>query len=286
MASESCPPFPHHTWLAHWIGVQAPRVCDTFECRHVAHHVRLTTSGDADVEWTSSGRHTSYHTREGSIGFFPCDQQAHSMVITAADGVTVYDLIIPALHVRTVCLAEGMAGPPEGRAVPDFIDPLMAASLLRLAQRSAAHQLAEDIGDEIAARQIVVRICVLAGAGPPDWHKDASVFTPSTMRHLIADIDAHLGGQLSLQMLATTVGLSPGHFARKFRHSVGLSLNRFINSRRVAASFALLREGRQSLAAVALETGFCSQSHFTRLFSGLTGFSPLQFQRLHHRMVG
>jgi AraC-like DNA-binding protein len=286
MASESCPPFPHHTWLAHWIGVQAPRVCDTFECRHVAHHVRLTTSGDADVEWTSSGRHATYHTRAGDVGFFPCDQQTQSMVFKAADGVTVYDLIIPDLHLRSACLAEGMTGPPEGPAVPEFRDPLMAASLLRLSTRSAAHQVSEEIGDEIAARQIVVRICVLAGTGAPDWHKDESVFTPSAIRHLIADIDGHLGGPMSLQMLATTVGLSPGHFARKFRHSVGLSLNRFINIRRVAASFALLREESLSLAAVALETGFCSQSHFTRLFSGLTGLTPLQFQRMHHRTVG
>jgi AraC family transcriptional regulator len=106
------------------------------------------------------------------------------------------------------------------------------------------------------------------------------------MRQLVASIDAHLGLPMSLETMADTVRLSPGHFARKFHHSAGLSLHRFINARRIAASFALLRDGMSPLAGIALELGFSSQSHFTRLFSGLTGLSPDQFRRSHRRMHG
>ena len=41
---------------------------------------------------------------------------------------------------------------------------------------------------------------------------------------------------------------------------------------------------RQNDDGVALDLGFSSQSHFTRLFSGLTGITPRQYQRLHARM--
>ena len=126
----------------------------------------------------------------------------------------------------------------------------------------------------------------LCGAGIPEWWKDASVFTPIVMRQLVASIDAQLGVPVSLETMADTVRLSPGHFARKFHHSAGLSLQRFINTRRIAASFAPLREGMSPLTEIALELGFSSQSHFTRLFSGLTGLSPDQFRRLHRRMLG
>jgi AraC family transcriptional regulator len=84
--------------------------------------------------------------------------------------------------------------------------------------------------------------------------------------------------------LAGEFGLSPGHFARKFRHSTGLSLQRFLNQRRIGRSCEMLREGSLALARIAIELGFSSQSHFTRLFSGLTGTSPQRFRRLQQRM--
>lgn len=286
MSGEHCSPFPHHSWLAYWIAVHPPQVFDVHERRHVAHHLLLTTSGDADIRWRSCGTEMAYHSVIGTIGFFPCDHQQHSMSITSVDGFVAYDMIIPDLHLRTACAAEGAASMLELIAAPVLRDPLLEASILRLSTHAVGRQVSEDIGDEIAARQILMRLCTLAGAAPPDWHKDQSVFTPAIMRQLVVCIDAHLGVPMSLETLANTVPLSPGHFARKFHHSTGLSLNRFINVRRIAASFPLLRQGGSPLAIIALELGFSSQSHFTRLFSGLTGISPDQFRRQHQRVVG
>ncbi len=286
MDGECYSPYPHYSWLAHWLVVHPPRVFDVHECRHVAHHLLLTTSGEADVRMTNPGTDLAYHSAVGGLGFFPCDHLVHAMSITTADGFTAYDVIVPDRHIRTVCVSEGLQPITELRTLPDFRDSLMQASLLRLATRTGGHQISEDIGDEIAARQVVLRLCAVVGGGCPDWQKDGSVFTPVVMRQLVACIDAHLGIPMSLQGMAGIVGLSPGHFARKFQHSAGVSLNRFLNKRRIAASFALLRTGGRPLSGIALDLGFSSQSHFTRLFSGLTGISPDQYRRLHRRMVG
>jgi AraC family transcriptional regulator len=164
-----------------------------------------------------------------------------------------------------------------------FQDKLMEVSLLRLSLRGKGRQISEEIGDEIAARQIVLRLCVLMGGKMPEWQKDSSVFTPRVMRQVVTYIDAHLGGPMSLECIGNTVGLSPGHFARKFHNSAGESLGRFINRRRISASFMILRAGETSLLKVALDLGFSSQSHFTRLFSGLTGMTPASFRRSHRR---
>ena len=120
----------------------------------------------------------------------------------------------------------------------------------------------------------------------PEWRRDTSVFAPDVMRRVVAYIDAHLGGPVSLECIGKTVGLSPGHFARKFHHSAGESLCRFMNRRRIGAAFALLRCRGSPLAQIALDLGFSSQSHFTRLFSGLTGITPNQFRRSHQRTIG
>lgn len=208
------------------------------------------------------------------------------MSVTSPDGFMAYDVMIPERHILTVCATEGLPLVDGFHAVPNFRDALIEACLVRLSARRGAHQVSEDIGDEIAARHIVLRLAMLNGGAAPEWQADGSVFTPAAMRQLVALIDAHLGIPMSLEGLANTVRLSPGHFARKFQQSVGLSLNRFVNTRRIAASFALLRSDADSLAGIGIELGFSSQSHFTRLFSLLTGISPQQFRRLHRRMVG
>ena len=82
------------------------------------------------------------------------------------------------------------------------------------------------------------------------------------------------------------VGLSPSHFAKKFRQSTGLSLHRFINRRRIRASLESLKSQSQPLAHTALDLGFSSQAHFTHQFSRLTGFTPAKYQKQFRPTVG
>ncbi|MFM8493965.1 MAG: helix-turn-helix transcriptional regulator [Planctomycetia bacterium] len=106
------------------------------------------------------------------------------------------------------------------------------------------------------------------------------------MVDLVEHIDSHLAVAPSLSDMGWRVGISPSHFARKFRHSTGLSLYRFINRRRILRSLDTLRDESQSLAGVSLDLGFSSQSHFTRLFSKLTGMTPAKYRKQVRRVVG
>jgi len=130
-----------------------------------------------------------------------------------------------------------------------------------------------------AARCLVLRLAELMGVGRPDWHADSSVFDRRQLAGMVDYIDTHLKLAPTLGEMGTRAGLSSSHFAKKFRTSTGLSLHRFINRRRIRASFNLLRAGAPSLAGVALDLGFSSQSHFTRLFSDLTGMTPAKYRK-------
>lgn len=272
-------PYPHHTWFAHWLSIRPPRVFDVYECRHVTHRIVLTTHGEADILWATKGTETAFHAAAGDLSFFPCDRERHAMSITAPDGYGAYVVLVPDEQVCRVCTTEGVAPAGGGEAIPTFRDAVMQASLVRLSTTTAGRQISEDIGDEIAARQVLLRLSAILGGSPPDWRKDTSVFTPCAMRQIVERMDAQLGTHVSLETMAQIVGLSPGHFARKFQRSAGLSLNRFLNRRRIGASFAMLRDGSMPLARIALDLGFSSQSHFTRLFSGQTGITPHHYRR-------
>jgi AraC family transcriptional regulator len=73
--------------------------------------------------------------------------------------------------------------------------------------------------------------------------------------------------------------MSPSHFAKKFQQSAGLSLQRFVNRRRLQAAMTMLQTGSTPLSQVALALGFSSQSHFTRLFGEMTGMTPARFRK-------
>ena len=144
---------------------------------------------------------------------------------------------------------------------------------------------AEDLRKDEVARRLVLRLFELSGAGTPDWNDDVSIFDRRTLGGLTAYVDEHLRNAPSLGDMSMRVGMSPSHFSKKFRQSTGLSMCRFVNRRRIWRSLETLKTD-SSLASVALDLGFSSQSHFTRIFSGLTGMTPAKYQKQFRRTVG
>ncbi len=103
--------------------------------------------------------------------------------------------------------------------------------------------------------------------------------TPAKLRRVSDHVEAHLDRQISLDEMAALVGLSPFHFSRMFKATVGETPARFVFSRRLNRARDLLRDGSWGLAAIALECGFASQSHFTAAFTREAGISPGRFRR-------
>lgn len=89
----------------------------------------------------------------------------------------------------------------------------------------------------------------------------------------------HLGGNLKLDRLARECNLSPGHFARAFKTSFGVSVHRWIVDRRIDQAKVLLTHSTLSMLDTACRTGFSSQSTFTRAFQQRVGVSPGQWKR-------
>jgi AraC family transcriptional regulator len=78
---------------------------------------------------------------------------------------------------------------------------------------------------------------------------------------------SYLEGGGSLVAVAKECGLSPGHFSRSFKESVGAPPHRWLTDRRLENAGRLLTETDMPLAEIALTCGFGDQSHLTRMFS-------------------
>jgi len=101
----------------------------------------------------------------------------------------------------------------------------------------------------------------------------------SRQRRVLSYIDAHLQDDLTLERLAAEVDLSPDHFGRAFRASLGTSPSRYIAQRRLHRAKALLLDPGMSITNIAMALGFATPSHFTNNFHKATGTTPSQWRR-------
>ena len=99
------------------------------------------------------------------------------------------------------------------------------------------------------------------------------------LRRIREHIERELAHKISLGELANIAGLSPGHFSRAFKQSVGMPPHRYVLRRRIATAADAIRNTDRSLAEVALSVGFSDQSHFTRVFARELGETPSAFRR-------
>lgn len=74
---------------------------------------------------------------------------------------------------------------------------------------------------------------------------------PGVLRRVGEYIEAHLGDNVSLQVLAGSAGLSMSHFARAFKQSEGVSPHDYLVRRRVQRALELLAETDLPLSAIA-----------------------------------
>ena len=74
---------------------------------------------------------------------------------------------------------------------------------------------------------------------------------PGVLRRVGEYIEAHLGDNVSLQVLAGSAGLSMSHFARAFKRSEGVSPHDYLVRRRVQRALELLAETDLPLSAIA-----------------------------------
>ena len=71
--------------------------------------------------------------------------------------------------------------------------------------------------------------------------------------------------------------MSRYHFCRLFSKSTGISPHQYLIKSRIERAKELLLQKHQSVADVALQVGFTSQSNFTRHFKKLVGATPRKF---------
>jgi len=286
MEEVSSSPFPLASWLGFRVSAAGRDRILSLPMRVVAHTVSLMLRGRHAVRRIAAGREIAWEEGPGVVHFNPVADREQTFVSAMTPGFESAVFVIPRGQFGELLESEGVARSVELHRILAPDDAVLRTCLERLAANPWPGNGAADAGQVEVSRELVLRLATLCSAPAPDWRVDESVFTSRFLGRLAEHLDAHLHPAPSLADMARLAGLSPSHFARKFRRSTGASLGRFVNRRRLRAALPLLADGSLPLGEIARTLGFSSQSHFTRLFSGSTGITPARYRRLCGPTVG
>jgi AraC family transcriptional regulator len=177
----------------------------------------------------------------------------------------------------------GLSGEPARslRYVAGFRDELINQIMRSILSEMTNETAASRMYVEAASLSLGARIIHgYSDAGAPRAVAEISHQLDHVRTRRVLDyISAHIADDLALAELAQVVGLSTFHFARMFKLAVGVSPQRYVSRMRLEKAMAEIVSGRSSLAQIALNARFSSQTSFTRAFSRATGMTPAEYRR-------
>lgn len=91
-------------------------------------------------------------------------------------------------------------------------------------------------------------------------------------------MEANLDRSIDLSAIASAASLSPSHFARQFRATVGMAPHRYLVQLRTERAKRLLTETTEPIVEIAYSCGFANQEHLTRLFKRIVGTTPAAYR--------
>ena len=91
-------------------------------------------------------------------------------------------------------------------------------------------------------------------------------------------LDTHFRENCSLLILSQKIHASPNHIRIAFQAEYGVSPYEYVLQKRIEQAKILIAEQRTSFTDIAMQLGFCSQSHFNKIFKARVHCTPKEYQ--------
>ncbi len=168
----------------------------------------------------------------------------------------------------------------EDRRVMDQVRPIVGQVWLVFHLRRLPHWYVSSKVPLLDSRGKVIGLAgAMYGIAQPE--ETARFFRE--LYPVIQHIEAHFSERISMAEMARLAGLSSTHFNRRFQQLLRMTPMTYLHTVRIQSARRLLSSTQDSLAAIAAETGFTDQSHFTRCFRRNTGMTPADYRKRFQR---
>jgi len=204
-----------------------------------------------------------------SVFFVPCGVETEWAISARAASTSVW-------------IPNGMlqAASPGDELVPIIGEP--DPQLANMIEFFEAELKTPGFGSQVLLETLLSGITMLLGRH--DGVKPSAAKAPPPLpmiklRRVKDYVESRLDQPIGLADLARVAGLSVHHFAHSFKQAAGMAPYQYVQHRRLERAKLWIAREDLSLAQLALECGFASQSHFTTAFTRAMMMPPGQYRR-------
>ena len=236
--------------------------------RHDTYAIGLTDTGVQDFDY----RGVTQHSTPGKVVVLHPDE-THDGRAGSRDGFGYRIVYVAPARIRDA--ARAIHGRPC--ALPFMREPVTRNVRLACAIDAAFRHGTEPLAIDALVVQFTRALLEgdpSCGSVTPTTHIDGDA-----LRRARDFLDAETSRVVRSSELEAITGLTRYDLTRQFHTAFGTSPYRYSLMRRLARALVQLRED-DSLADVALATGFADQPHLTRMFKAAFGLTPAQYRGL------
>lgn len=181
---------------------------------------------------------------------------------------------------QEIALETGCLNPNQVEILPVIHnnDPQLKAIAYLFLQEMTHGGIGSSLYQDSIAHLFALHLLRHYCAFKPKFRANKEGLSQVQLKQALEYIQTHLSETISLDAIASAIGISRYHFCTQFKRSMGIAPYEYVLQQRVERAKQLLRQGKLSIADVALEVGFADQTHFTKQFRKLTGVTPAKFR--------
>ncbi|WP_027555530.1 helix-turn-helix transcriptional regulator [Bradyrhizobium sp. Cp5.3] len=214
--------------------------------------------------------------RSGVVTIIPAGSSARWDIPGLVDVIQLY---LPQTTLERVAREAEAPAPGDLLERTGHPDPVTSGLLMSAADVLEGNAVLDALFRQRLTDLVATRILAEHTGAPTAFEPIMGGLAPHALRRAIERLRSDSDTDVSLAALASDAGLSRFHFCRAFKESTGLSPHAWLRQHRLEQAMNMLRDTDASIATVAAELGYASQTAFTAAFRRLTGETPSDWRR-------
>jgi AraC family transcriptional regulator len=214
--------------------------------------------------------------RSGVVTIIPAGSSARWDIPGAVDVIQLY---LPHTTLERVAREADAPVPGDLLERTGHTDPVTSGLLMSAADVLEGNAVLDALFRQRLTDLLATRLLAEHTGVPTAFEPIMGGLSPHALRRAIERLSSDSDADVSLAALASDAGLSRFHFCRAFKESTGLSPHAWLRQQRLEQAMNMLRDADASIASVAAQLGYASQTAFTAAFKKLTGETPSDWRR-------